>query len=94
MRVTKREHKIELILFYLNRNEVRATYGAVAEVLQIPAQSAGRYLGSSRPYASWVVAKGTGTPSGYTKNNYHQRLFSNEMIIDSGAELMRIIPLQ
>ena len=45
----------QAILDALNREKIRATYGAVADVLGIPAGSVGQILGMRRPEASWVV---------------------------------------
>jgi hypothetical protein len=56
---------IEQILACLNRDQIRATYGAVGEVMGIPAIGVGRHLGESRAEASWIVSASSGKPSGY-----------------------------
>ena len=47
---------IRTILAGLNTHQIRATYGAVGELLGIPAIGVGRYLGDPRAEASWVVS--------------------------------------
>ena len=43
------------ILEFLNRHRVRATYGAVADLLGVLPRGVGAMLGEKRPEASWVV---------------------------------------
>lgn len=77
----------ELILEYLNRAHVRCTYEAFADVLGVPKQSSGRYLGHHRPEASWVVSKRDGDPSGYADYNKHPELHRTSYIIETGDDL-------
>lgn len=79
----------EPILDYLNRAQVRCTYAAAAEVMGVPKRSIGRYLGDPRPYASWVVAKQTGEPTGYSDKDKHPQLHSWKHVITTGEELRR-----
>lgn len=82
------------IVAYLNDQKIRATYGAVAEVVGGIAQSIGARLGGSygrRPEASWVVNADTGLPTGYTVEQRHPALQSRTHIIRSGDELVRRI---
>jgi len=76
------------ILQFLNEEEIRARYGAVAEVLGVIARNMGTLLGTRRPYASWVVGR-DGWPTGYSADELHPRLFRRAEIIDSGATLLR-----
>ena len=80
---------VEQILDFLNTERVRATYGAVAEVLGITPRSVGVQLGSRRPKASWVVNAGTGEPTGYDAEERHSLLYEHAEIIGTGAELLR-----
>ncbi len=70
------------ILKFLNVVQIRATYGAVAEVLgDRLARGPWRDLGTPRPYTSWIVRKRDGLPSGYTKEQYHPCLFRTDKVI-------------
>ncbi len=89
--ITTKEEQVEHILFCLNKNKIRATYGAVAKIVGVGNQGIGRYLGANRSYASWIVSKGTCVPSGYEKEQYHHDLFLNDIVIDSDVELMRLM---
>ena len=79
--------EVDAILAYLNLKKVRATYGAMAEILGIHALKVGQYLGEKRPYASWIVSKDSGMPSGYKPVDCHPDLTVNERIIQTGKEL-------
>ena len=85
-------HTIDEILRVLNRRKIRATYGAVAELVGTgPNLLAGRYLGIRRPAASWVVSKRTGMPTGYTAANCDPDLQLNAKVIESAAELEALL---
>lgn len=80
------------IVEYLNDQKIRATYGAVAQVVGGIAQSIGERLGGAfgrRPEASWVVNADTGLPTGYTVKQTHPALQSRTDIIRTGDELVR-----
>ena len=77
---------IETILDYLNAVPVRATFGAVGEVLGVRPQAVSRLLGARRPEASWIVNGSTGEPTGYTADQVDPRLPGTH-VIRSGAEL-------
>ena len=79
---------IETILEYLNAVPVRATYGAVGEVLGVRPQVVPRLLGARRPEASWVVNGTTGEPTGYGPEEVDPRL-PDTHVIRSGDELRR-----
>lgn len=79
---------IETILEYLNAVPVRATYGAVGEVLGVRPQVVPRLLGARRPEASWVVNGTTGEPTGYAPEEVDPRLPGTHLI-RSGDELRR-----
>ena len=75
------------ILVFLNAEQIRATYGAVGDVLGIPGIGMGAQLGPHSIQASWVVNASTGLPSGYADPDLHPALFSNAEVIASGIEL-------
>ena len=80
---------LEEILQFLNEEEVRATYGAVAEVLGLIARSIdGERLGPPRPSASWIVNSETGLPTHYSQDDWHPRLLSKAEIITNGRALL------
>ena len=83
--------RVEDILIALNSHKLRATYNVVGEVLGIPEQSVGYLLGQIRPYASWVVARGTKSPRDYSPDEYHPELFVHSEVIDSVPELDRLL---
>ena len=86
----KRKGWTWLVLAFLNHKKRRCTFGALAGVLGVPAQSVGQYLGSRRPYASWVVNKKTGYPTGYTLDQLAEGLRDDPYDpIDDSEDLRR-----
>ena len=77
---------IQTILDCLNSVAVRATYGAVGEVLGVRPQVVPRLLGARRPEASWVVNGTTGEPTGYAPEEVDTRLPGTH-VIRTGDEL-------
>ena len=77
---------IQTILECLNSAAVRATYGAVGEVLGVRPQVVPRLLGARRPEASWVVNGTTGEPTGYAPEEVDPRL-PDTHVIRTGDEL-------
>ncbi len=74
------------ILDALDRHRQRATYGAVSQLLGVPARS----LMSGRPKDprhSWVVRKSNGLPTGYAPMQRHPELERNPHVIEAGYEL-------
>ena len=82
-------HSPESILDHLNRDRIRCTYGAFAGVLGVPVRSVGRRLGARRPYASWVVNRRTGEPTGYAGHEKHPALRRTRHVIETEDELRR-----
>lgn len=76
------------ILAFLNEEEVRATYGAVAEVLGVMPRAMGTLLGPRRPEASWIVSAENGLPADYDQAEWHPALLSRGEIITSGRTLL------
>lgn len=85
-------HSLESIVQFLNDAQVRATYGAVAELAGGIARGIGDRLTrlySRSPEASWVVNADTGLPTGYHAHERHPALLSRTEIITNGNELER-----
>src|SRR5260221_14386968 len=84
-RATKAETiRLDDIVAYLNAAEVRATYGAVAELVGGIAQSIGGRLGGlagRRKEASWFVNAKTGLPTNYPPEHLHPALTRSRDII-------------
>jgi alkylated DNA nucleotide flippase Atl1 len=76
------------VIAFLNAERVRATYGAVAEVVGVPARSLGALLGERRREASWIVNASTGLPTDYTPDDTHPELLSSGDVIATGRELL------
>ena len=73
-----REQKIEKILTYLNANEIRCTYKAMGEVIGVPPQSVGFWLGKKSRKTSWVVNAKKSKPTGFDSDQIHPRLEENK----------------
>jgi hypothetical protein len=82
-------YSLDEIIRFLNDEQVRATYGAVAELVGGIAQGIGARLGPRRAEASWVVNAESGVPTGYRVEERHPALLSKTDIITSGSELDR-----
>jgi hypothetical protein len=81
------------ILQFLNDQQIRATYGAVAEVLGLGPRSMGVSLGPRTVEASWIVNGATGLPTDYSQQEMHPSLLRHNEIIKSGIELtLRLTP--
>ena len=91
-RLDPRRELTARILRFLNREQIRATYGAVGDLLGIPTQSVGDYLETPRIETSWVVTKSSKVPSlraGYKPSEIHPALKNNPHVIDTAGELRR-----
>jgi hypothetical protein len=79
-------HSIDSIIDQLDRFRQRATYGAVAAVLN----RAPRNLMSGRSRSqreSWIVSRNDGMPTGYQPEQVHPDIKSRERILNSAKEL-------
>jgi hypothetical protein len=76
------------VLTFLNDEQVRATSGAVAEVVGVVPRGLGSQLGPRRPEASWVVSADNGLPVDYDQSEWHPALLSRGDVIKSARELM------
>jgi hypothetical protein len=84
---TDSEITLKQILNYLNDERIRATYGAVANVLGIVPQSVGQRLGDKTKRTSWVVNLESGLPSGYEHDQIDESLEANPTVVRDGREL-------
>ncbi len=75
------------VLQFLNAEQVRATYGAVGELVGVSPRNVGALLGDRRPEASWVVNAADGVPSGYDADQVHAHLLSTPDVISTGRAL-------
>ena len=79
-------HSLDSILGLLDRFHQRASYGAVAELIDRPAQ----YLMNGRPRNprhSWIVSKDTWLPTGYFEDQVHPDIISRDRVLLSAEEL-------
>lgn len=80
------QHTLDDILSALDRHQQRATYSAVASLLDRTPRMLMR--GRDRaPGNSWIVSKNSGRPTGYKDEDVHPRLLANEKILMSREEL-------
>ena len=77
---TATTYDLDGIIAALNRHQQRATYSAVAALVdQSP-----RLLMHKHPRApenSWVVSKSTGRPTGYADADVHPQLTANDTVL-------------
>jgi len=75
------------ILEFLNAEQVRATYGAVGELLGVIPRAMGTQLGPHTAERSWIVSAGTGLPTDYSRDEMHPALLRTDEVIGSGIAL-------
>lgn len=78
---------LDEVLTFLNDEEIRATYGAVAGVLGVAPVGIGQLLGTRRPEASWIVGADTSLPAGYEQSEWHPSLLRRAEFIRTAHEL-------
>jgi hypothetical protein len=79
---------LEAVLAFLNDEQLRATYGAVADVVGVSPRAISAQLGPRRPEASWIVSAENGLPTGYDQAEWHPALLDRGEIITSGRTLL------
>ena len=85
---------IRQALDYLNEKQVRATYTALQSYLGFGVLDKvdwAEILGPHRQYASWVVNKKTGLPTGYDTGGMHPALLKTAKIITKGRQLQMAV---
>ncbi len=79
-------HTIDSIIDQLEHFHQRATYGAVAGVLN--ASPRNLMTGRTRSQReSWIVSLGTGLPTGYSPDQVHSEIGSREQILSTPKDL-------
>ena len=80
------EHTLDSILDQLDLHHQRATYGAVAALVDTSPRSlmAGR---DREPRSSWIVSRQSGMPTGYAEEQMHEELASRENILSTPESL-------
>jgi len=79
-------YTVDVILDQLDQFHQRATYGAVAGVVDSSPRSL--MLGRDRnPRSSWIVNRNTGQPTGYSEEQKDGSLTERQRIIGSPDEL-------
>ena len=89
---SKAQHRarVEQIIACLNVHRTRATYGAVAQLLGLPALAINhQLLGQPRPEASWIVRQ-DGQPRGYSRHNIHPDL-PGSPLVTTAHELLQLL---
>jgi len=82
------EHTLDSILEQFNRFQQRATYGAVAGVVNSSPRSL--MLGRARDTrSSWIVSRKDGFPTGYTAEQTHPDIAARSEIIEN-PEALRV----
>lgn len=82
----------QIIISYLNKHKVRASYGAVAQALGIHhVRDLLPLLGERRPEVSWIVNKGMGMPKGYSEEQMHPDLKPSTKFVTESALLRHMI---
>jgi hypothetical protein len=79
---------LDEVLRFLNDEQIRATYAAVAEVVGVVPRALATHLGPRRPEASWIVSAENGLPTDYDQTEWHPALLSRGEIITSGRALI------
>jgi hypothetical protein len=76
------------IVDFLNSEQVRATYGAVAGLLGVVPRGMGAQLGPHTQERSWIVNAETGLPTDYSREEMHPALLRTDEVIDSRMALI------
>jgi len=79
-------HTIDTIVDQLDHFRQRATYGAVAAIVnRSPRNLMDKRTRSQRD--SWVVSRKDGMPTGYPPEQVHPEIKSRESVLSTGGEL-------
>jgi hypothetical protein len=87
------EFTMDQIIDALDRGHQRATYSAVAALLDMPPRLL--MQGRERDQRhSWVVSRRSGAPTGYTQDQTHPSLLEKPTVLDSREELVQWLEVQ
>ncbi len=79
-------HTLDSIIEQLDTFHQRATYGAVAALVDTSPRSL--MLGRERsPASSWIVSRQTGQPTGYAAEQMHAALTERETVLSTPESL-------
>ena len=85
---TAEAQTLDSIIEQLDSSHQRATYGAVAALVD----SSPRSLMSGRdrdPRSSWIVSRQTGQPTGYSEEQMHGSLRERDVVLSTPDSLRR-----
>jgi len=82
--------RLDFVVEWLTTSRTRATYGAVADLLDVSTRVLLNHLGERRPRMGWIVNAKTGLPRGYAEAQYPDGL-SGSSLISSSSMLERLI---
>ena len=83
-------NSLDSILDQLEQYHQRATYGAVAAIVNTSPRSL--MTGRERnPRSSWIVNRNTGKPTGYADDQIHPDIAERERILDTPESLKQWI---
>lgn len=80
------QYSLEEVVDFLNKRQLRATYGAVADVTGGNATFLMNHV-ERGPRYSWIVNQKTLLPTGYSESDYHPALLAKPFVLRTGAEL-------
>jgi hypothetical protein len=81
-----KRYTLEEVVEFLNKRQLRATYGAVADVTGGNATFLMNGL-ERAPRYSWIVNQKTQLPTEYSESEYHPALLAKKFVIATGDEL-------
>ena len=79
------------VLKYLNQEKLRCTYTVLANYLGTEPQYIGSWLGPKCPETSWIVSASSKMPTGYSEDQLHPDLCTNDEVISNSADLRRLL---
>lgn len=84
---------MDQILDALDRSHQRATYSAVAALLDRPPRTLMQGCDRDQRH-SWIVSRRNGEPTGYTPEQAHPSLLEKPEVLDSKEELVKWLEVQ
>ena len=87
----ERMERTKHVLEYLNHEQRRCTYGALAGILGVKPRGVAQYLGDRRKETSWVVRADRGKPRGFAVDQMAEGFSGSPEPIDCSHELRRLV---